>query len=137
MVATFGLGKRYGKSWAVQDLWLAMDQGEVLCLLGPNGAGKSTTISMIAGAVASRCAEGFVGDMEMVEGLNRLLVAVLVQTLAAFACPMLERSALLLVCYQCSVHFGLGVSCPDYRRILIYCTSSEPICRYPIQLLGV
>ncbi len=42
-----GLGRRYGERWAVKDLTLQVEQGEVFGLLGPNGAGKTTTMRII------------------------------------------------------------------------------------------
>lgn len=47
ILQTFGLGKRYGKRWAVRDLDLTVHRGDVFGFLGPNGAGKSTTIRML------------------------------------------------------------------------------------------
>jgi ABC-2 type transport system ATP-binding protein len=47
ILQTYGLGKRYGKRWAVRDLDLTVHRGEVFGFLGPNGAGKSTTIRML------------------------------------------------------------------------------------------
>lgn len=44
-----GLGKRFGDVWAVEDLDLRVEPGEVVGFLGPNGAGKSTTIRMLLG----------------------------------------------------------------------------------------
>ncbi len=35
--------------WAVKDVDLDIEEGEIFSLLGPNGAGKTTTISMISG----------------------------------------------------------------------------------------
>jgi ABC-2 type transport system ATP-binding protein len=43
------LVKKYGDLAAVNDVNLAIQEGEILGLLGPNGAGKTTTISMITG----------------------------------------------------------------------------------------
>lgn len=43
------LGKRFNGLWAVADLTLALDPGEIFVLLGPNGAGKTTTLKLIAG----------------------------------------------------------------------------------------
>ena len=37
-----GLTKRYGEAFAVKDLNLDIQEGEVFSLLGPNGAGKTT-----------------------------------------------------------------------------------------------
>ena len=46
-VAVNGLTKRYGPVWAVDDVALTVEAGEVFGFLGPNGAGKSTTIKML------------------------------------------------------------------------------------------
>lgn len=47
ILQTVGLGKRYGRRWAVRDLDLTVHRGDVFGFLGPNGAGKSTTIRML------------------------------------------------------------------------------------------
>ena len=49
MISFRGVGKRYGKFWALQNLDLEVPQGEVLALLGPNGAGKSTALKALVG----------------------------------------------------------------------------------------
>ncbi|KAB1194845.1 ATP-binding cassette domain-containing protein [Haloferax sp. MBLA0076] len=47
-IETTGLTKRYGHDvYAVSDLSLTVEEGEVFGFLGPNGAGKSTTIDML------------------------------------------------------------------------------------------
>jgi ABC-2 type transport system ATP-binding protein len=43
------LGKRFGSQWAVHELNLSVESGEVFGFLGPNGAGKSTTIRLLMG----------------------------------------------------------------------------------------
>lgn len=47
ILQTAGLCKRFGSRWAVKDLNLEVNAGDVFGFLGPNGAGKSTTIRMI------------------------------------------------------------------------------------------
>jgi ABC-type multidrug transport system ATPase subunit len=47
ILQTRGLGKRFGRRWAVRDLTLSVRRGEIFGFLGPNGAGKSTTIRML------------------------------------------------------------------------------------------
>lgn len=44
-----GLGKCFGRTWAVKQVTLRVEAGELFALLGPNGSGKTTTIKMIAG----------------------------------------------------------------------------------------
>jgi ABC-type Fe3+/spermidine/putrescine transport system ATPase subunit len=46
-----GVGKRYGATWAVHDVSLAIAPGEFFTLLGPSGCGKTTALRMIAGFV--------------------------------------------------------------------------------------
>ena len=52
VVETHGLSKRYGHQFALKDLQLQVQQGEVLGYLGPNGAGKTTTIRLLLGMIA-------------------------------------------------------------------------------------
>ena len=44
-----GVCKRFGKAAAVDDVTLAIREGEFFSLLGPSGCGKTTTLRMIAG----------------------------------------------------------------------------------------
>ncbi len=45
------LTKDFGKLRAVDNLDLAITEGEIFALVGPNGAGKTTTIKMILGII--------------------------------------------------------------------------------------
>lgn len=54
MIELSGLSKSYnGKSKAVDNLNLTINDGEIFGFLGPNGAGKTTTIKMITGIINS------------------------------------------------------------------------------------
>lgn len=44
-----GLGKRYGRHWALSDCTLSIPAGHVVGLVGPNGAGKSTLLNLAVG----------------------------------------------------------------------------------------
>ena len=44
-----GLGKRYGKKWALRDCTLNVPTGSVAALVGPNGAGKTTLLHLAVG----------------------------------------------------------------------------------------
>lgn len=50
MLTLTGISRRFGATLALDDVSLALNEGEVLGLVGPNGAGKSTLIKIIAGA---------------------------------------------------------------------------------------
>nr|WP_209007511.1 sugar ABC transporter ATP-binding protein [Roseibium litorale] len=44
-----GIQKHFGGTYAVRDVSLAVDRGEIVALLGENGAGKSTLIKILGG----------------------------------------------------------------------------------------
>jgi ABC-2 type transport system ATP-binding protein len=47
-----GLGKQYGRRWALTDCTLEIPEGHVVGLVGPNGAGKSTLLNLAVGLLA-------------------------------------------------------------------------------------
>lgn len=49
VIAVSSLGKRYGRTVAVDDVSLEVFEGEIFGLIGPNGAGKTTTMECIEG----------------------------------------------------------------------------------------
>jgi ABC-2 type transport system ATP-binding protein len=52
VLETNGLGKQYGRRWALQDCTLAIPEGKVVGLVGPNGAGKTTLLHLAVGLLA-------------------------------------------------------------------------------------
>ena len=46
------ISKVYGKQFALKNVSISIDQGEVVGLLGPNGAGKSTLMKIISGQLS-------------------------------------------------------------------------------------
>jgi iron(III) transport system ATP-binding protein len=53
-----GITKWYGDQTVVDDVWLKIEHGLLICLLGPSGCGKTTTLRLIAGFI-----EPSVGDI--------------------------------------------------------------------------
>jgi ABC-2 type transport system ATP-binding protein len=49
VIETSGLGKRYGRVWALRDAALAVPAGTLTALVGPNGAGKTTLMQLLTG----------------------------------------------------------------------------------------
>jgi ABC-2 type transport system ATP-binding protein len=52
MLEALGLGKRYGRRWALSDCTLSIPVGKVVGLVGPNGAGKTTLLHLAVGLLA-------------------------------------------------------------------------------------
>ncbi|MEE2716879.1 MAG: ABC transporter ATP-binding protein [SAR324 cluster bacterium] len=49
LLQTHGLSKHFGGLHAVEDVELAVPQGEIRAVIGPNGAGKTTLVSLFSG----------------------------------------------------------------------------------------
>jgi ABC-2 type transport system ATP-binding protein len=49
VISVSHLGKRYGRTVAVDDVSLEVFEGEIFGLIGPNGAGKTTTMECVVG----------------------------------------------------------------------------------------
>ena len=49
VIETSGLGKCYGRTWALRECTLAVPAGHLTALVGPNGAGKTTLMNMCVG----------------------------------------------------------------------------------------
>lgn len=47
-----GLGRRYGRLWALSDCTLAIPAGRIVGLVGPNGAGKTTLLHLAVGLLS-------------------------------------------------------------------------------------
>ncbi|MFP4546810.1 MAG: ABC transporter ATP-binding protein [Fidelibacterota bacterium] len=52
IIRTTNLSKKFNRFWAVRNLDLRVEPGQIFGFLGPNGAGKSTTIRMLLSLIA-------------------------------------------------------------------------------------
>jgi ABC-2 type transport system ATP-binding protein len=59
------LCKVYNGKTALDDLTLAVNEGEVFCLLGQNGAGKTTTINLFLGLLAPTSGKACINGVEV------------------------------------------------------------------------
>ena len=64
VVEASGLGKRYGRTWALRECTLEIPAGQVAALVGPNGAGKTTLLNLAVGLTPPSAGEVTVlGDL--------------------------------------------------------------------------
>ena len=61
-----GIAKKFGNSYAVQNIDLTIPHGSYCCLLGPSGCGKTTILRMIAGHETPSSGEIYIGDQMVV-----------------------------------------------------------------------
>src|SRR5580692_9609108 len=54
--------KTYGPFRAVDNLSLAIEDGEFVALVGPSGCGKTTTLNLVAGLIELTDGDIFIGD---------------------------------------------------------------------------
>jgi len=60
VIETRGLTKKYGDMYAIRDINLDLDEGDLFGFIGPNGAGKTTTMRIIATLLNPTSGEAYV-----------------------------------------------------------------------------
>ena len=100
LVAT-GLTKSYGGRKVVNDVDIAVEQGEIVGLLGPNGAGKTTTFYMMVGLISPQAGEVRLDD-RMLTGIPmyrraRLGVGYLAQEPSVFRRLTVEQNVMAIL----------------------------------------
>ena len=63
-IRAVGISKRYGHTYALNDVSLTIEPGQVHALVGENGAGKSTLGKVIAGAITADAGKIVVDGVE-------------------------------------------------------------------------
>ncbi|MEV6864993.1 ABC transporter ATP-binding protein [Streptosporangium subroseum] len=80
-----GIGKRYGKVHAVDDVSIQIAPGEFLTMLGASGSGKTTTLKVIAGFVEPDSGEVLLHDRAITQlPAHRRNIGVVFQNYALF-----------------------------------------------------
>jgi ABC-2 type transport system ATP-binding protein len=88
IISITGLSKTYASGFkALQNINLAIRQGEIFALLGPNGAGKTTLISIVCGIVNASAGSVRVGGHDIVRDYRaaRSLIGLVPQELSTDA----------------------------------------------------
>lgn len=67
MVKVENLVKRFGNTYALNDVSFEIGDGEIVGLLGPNGAGKSTAMNILTGYLSSTSGAVSIGGIDVVE----------------------------------------------------------------------
>jgi branched-chain amino acid transport system ATP-binding protein len=74
LLETRGVSKSYGVFRALDDVTLALNDGELVSVVGPNGAGKTTLVNLLTGLLAPTAGEVlFMG--ESIAGVGPVLLA--------------------------------------------------------------
>jgi len=66
-VATRDLTRKFGEVTAVDDVSLAVPEGELRSIIGPNGAGKTTLFNVVAGRLAPTAGEMWLDGAEVTD----------------------------------------------------------------------
>jgi len=72
LVALEGVGKRYARRVAIEDVTLALRSGEVFGLVGANGGGKTTTLRVLAGILRPDEGRGTVLGFDLRRGAGKI-----------------------------------------------------------------
>ncbi|MCP4681152.1 MAG: ABC transporter ATP-binding protein [Desulfobacterales bacterium] len=100
------VGYRYGQSWALRGIDLAVCPGEIWGILGPNGSGKSTFLKVVDGLLTPREGEVMLKDRPL-SGYGRAGLAREVAMVAQENHFRFSFSALEVVLMARFSHLGL------------------------------
>ncbi len=72
MLTVSNISKSYGKTRALRDVSLSVDEGEIFGLVGPDGSGKTTLFRIIATLVLADSGTATVDGLDVVKGMRRI-----------------------------------------------------------------
>lgn len=64
-IVAAGLGKRYGRTTALEDVSFTLGAGEMLAVVGPDGAGKTTLVQLLAGLLGPSAGTAVVAGLDV------------------------------------------------------------------------
>ena len=70
MITVNKISKSYGKTQALRDVTLTVDDGEIFGLIGPDGAGKTTLFRILATLVLADSGTATVNGLDTVKGMT-------------------------------------------------------------------
>lgn len=73
VLETFGLSKRYKSHWALKDVNMHVEKGDIYGFVGENGSGKTTIIRLITGLISPT--EGHLALFGISDRTNEVLTA--------------------------------------------------------------
>ncbi|MCF8226882.1 MAG: gliding motility-associated ABC transporter ATP-binding subunit GldA [Bacteroidales bacterium] len=59
------ISKQFGNQWAVKNVSIRVNSGEIVGFIGPNGAGKSTTMKILTGVLTPASGEVLINGMDI------------------------------------------------------------------------
>ena len=80
MIQTENLSKLFHDFWAVDDVNLDVQPGQILALLGQNGAGKTTTIRMLTGLLRPTRGQAYIAGYDVAKNPTAIRASVGVLT---------------------------------------------------------
>lgn len=86
MLEVIGLTKKYGDTYAINDVSFSAEAGEVIGLVGHNGCGKTTTMNIITGYIAPTSGIVKIDEVDCISnpGIGREKIGYLPETPALY-----------------------------------------------------
>jgi branched-chain amino acid transport system ATP-binding protein len=116
-----GVSKHFGGLYALNELSLRVDEGEIVSIIGPNGAGKSTIFNVITGLYSLDAGDIVFRGQSIVgrtpNQITRLGIARTFQTVHLFPnMTVLENAMVGQHCRSKAGVFGTVLRTPSQRR---------------------